>query len=104
MVEDCDDMKKVAGLARVLRSEVTPDLGLLIKDGQTCTPEETLEYLCDTHFPNNRKHKCKDQRTRKSKVVNISNEEAAYISEEKVYASIGTFKGFKKALVRINFP
>ena len=33
--EDCDDPKKVAALAKLLRTEISPDLGLLVREGKT---------------------------------------------------------------------
>ena len=94
-VTECDNLPKVAGLAKMLRAEFSPDLGLLLKEGKICNPEETLNLLCDTHFPQNKKTTCKDQRTKKDTIVDIYDPGGEYISTEKVRASIDSFKPIK---------
>ena len=79
----------------MLDGKTAPEAGLLKDRGKLLSPEESLEFLANTHFPGSSDSPCKDKRTNRRKKVNITKTEVDFISLEKVKASIASFQPHK---------
>ena len=94
-LEETPDIKKVAALRKALEGEASPPAGLMKKEGEVLNQRASVEFLSDTHFVGSSTKPCKDRRTSKKKIVNITDKEADFITPAKVQASISSFLPFK---------
>ena len=65
------------------------------KDGKILTQKASVELLSDTHFVGSSSKPCKDRRTSKSKIVNLTDKDAEFISLAKIQAAIASFLPYK---------
>ena len=94
-MEEVPDIKRVASLRKALEGEVSPPAGLMKKDGEILNQKASVEFLSDTHFVGSSSKPCKDRRTSKSKIVNLTDKDAEFISLAKVQAAIASFLPYK---------
>ena len=96
-VKGCDSLQKVAALSRILKSKVNEEVSLMrTVDGEMCTPEDSLDLLCNTHFPGNKAYpRAEGRLIPGDRYANIESEKVAFITPEKVKTAFSMFQPFK---------
>ncbi|CAB4040267.1 Retrovirus-related Pol poly from type-1 retrotransposable element R1 [Paramuricea clavata] len=96
--EDSTDPKKVAQLIKVVQHQANKSLGLLHDDqGQTLTPEGSMNLLADTHFPG-----CLPRPLIRPlepppawPLRDIDHPDVSFITAERVTNAVHSFNGYK---------
>ena len=94
-VENTENMPQAARLHKILKGKNAVELGLLKMGDELATPEESVDILCNTHFPD-----CQNNppyRRRPKPKCKVNDAKASFINVERVFASIKSFGALKGA-------